>query len=149
MTNDANEFDVQEALGTLNQKFTKEFVQELSNEVQYALDAIAEKHGLRRGKVSCRYQWTKMSISAEMLVRMCEGKSPEQREWDIYVDCGNTGLKKEWFSSVVKLGHTKFKIVGANRRKPKNSIMLERVPDGRKFITTAASIVNAMKAMGK
>ena len=152
MTNDANEFDIQEALGTLNQKFTEEFVQELSNEVQAALDDIAERHGLKKGKVSFRYQWTKLSISAEMLVRMCDGKSPEHRDWDCFVDtaCGsNSGLKKEWFGCEVKLGHTKFKIVGANRRRPKNAIMLERVPDGKHFITSAASIVVAMKAKGK
>lgn len=55
------------------------------------------------------------------------------------------GMKPEWFGEKFAIGLQTFEITGINPRKRKNNVLIKRVGDGKGFVCSPYTVIQALK----
>ena len=143
MSKKLSELEIQEALGTLNQSIDRVTARALIRELNTAIQMVVERNGLKVTKeCSGRFSSTLFRINFEVGIRMRNGKSSEQIQFEL------CSLKRQyptnWFGQTVVLGGVSYIIVGVNPRSNKQCIKLNRSSDGKPYKATVSQIASAL-----
>lgn len=103
-------------------------------EMQKVSEKLTKDFGVKVKVNGCRFGSTDCKPRVSIVV-----DGGEKRSWD--ANAAFYGLKPEWFGQKITLGLSEFKISGFDRRKRVSPVLIERIPDGKKFKTSVAQVI--------
>ena len=105
--------------------FTKHNLVDLRADIDAALLAVSEKHGItiHAGNASFGPTEVTYKLKAE-IANLDIADTQGGRDWIEYTSHGGTPMKPEWLGENVVLQGRKFQIVGINYKASKNRVML-------------------------
>lgn len=121
-------------------QFTAPMLHELRNELNEAVRAVAEKHGITIKFGNATYQDLTAKFNVELAFAASGSFDPEKTIWD--QNCARLGLDAEDYGKEFTfLGETEiYRIVGFKPKARTNCIRICRVRDGKEFVTSAMEI---------
>ena len=124
----------------MEKKMTSALLQQLRPELNEAVKAVAEKHGLTIHFGNATYQDLSATFKVEVSFAADETFDPAKAVWDQH--CKLAGLEPEDFGKEFSfLGEkTPYRIAGYDPGKRSNNIIIHRVSDGKVFITSAQEV---------
>jgi hypothetical protein len=120
---------------TMNQ-FDKPTCRLLAEEIDRALQPVAERHGIviQHGRGS--FSPTNYTLKIECSVRLNgETVTPEAEAFKRYAE--HYGLKPEDLGKIISHAGSQFRIVGLKPNSRRFPILAERLPDGKRFVLPA------------
>jgi hypothetical protein len=102
-------------------------------ELEEAVKKVAEKHGMDVRVSGGRFDSNGLKPRLEFMTRDTEGRTREEREWDIYAE--SLGLDK----SILGKQYNGKKIVGLDMKKRKYPVILE-TRDGVRYKTSVMNV---------
>ena len=109
-------------------QFNNDTVRTLHLEVDAALKAIAEKHGLGYKGRSVTYHAADCPVGGIFLLKMVGGVPAEVAEFNRY--CGMFNLTPEDFGAVITISREQWKLVGVMPSRPKFGYKFQNVSTG-------------------
>ena len=128
---------------TTTDRFTKDSLKSLAQDVDKALAEVAKKHGISIRVGNSRYSNLEATMKLELSTTNKSGES--QDELDFRSLAPRFGYEADWFGKTIHLSGTAFKVSGLNMKSPKNRINLVRVKDGRGFKCPVSTLISAMQ----
>lgn len=121
-------------------QFTAPMLHELRNELNEAVLAVAEKHGITIQFGNATYQELTAKFNVSLAFAASDNFDPEKALWD--QNCAHIGLDAEDFGKKFTfLGETEiYRIIGFKPKARTNCVRIRRVRDGKEFVTSAMEI---------
>lgn len=132
-----------------NKQFTAPMLNELRNELNEAVDAVAKKHGLTIHFGRATYEALTASFNVEVGFAPSNDYDPARDIWDR--NYARVGLEKDDYGKVFSFANSSelYKICGYSSKARTNSINIRRVRDGREFVTSPEEIMIALGRRNK
>lgn len=127
-------------------------ISDIRNDMQSALQAVAEKYNLHINLGRIRYSEKELrckltALSIDVLApttteTASTETSPNQIEWNLY--CDRYGLRREHYGVVVSLRGERYKLVQIKNRYRKYPIIAQKISTGRSYKWPAATVRTAL-----
>ena len=123
-----------------DKQFTAPMLNELRNELNEAVRAIAHKHGLTITFGRAEYEPLEATFDVAIGFAPSNNYDPAEALWHSH--CQKIGLERGDYGKVFCFANSKelYKIVGYSNRANSNSVHIRRIRDGKEAVTTPEEI---------
>lgn len=122
----------------------KALLQTLRVEMNAALKAVAEKHGVVIEVGNASFMETSATFKLGVAVVNEDDENStvaEVKAAEVWTKAASSyGLKSEWLGETIAISGRAFKIVGLNTRKYKKPVIIKEIATGKNFVTQVESI---------
>lgn len=128
----------------MEKKFTATLIKEMRPKLDEAVKSVAAEYGVDIRFGNARYDETAATFTVEMTFAATEGYDPARANWDAH--CKSYNLEPEDFGKEFRFVGEKdvFRICGINTKATKNTILIQRVEDGKEFSTSPLAVRTAL-----
>lgn len=130
----------------MEKSITSELLKALRPELNEAVKDVAAKHGLNIVFGNAKFDSTSATFTVNLSFAASEDFDPAKAAWDANCSLPWIGLDKEDYGKIFSFpGETqKYRITGFNVNAKKNPIVIQRLPDGKEFVTSPLEIRTAL-----
>jgi hypothetical protein len=126
---------------------TKETATALRKDMKAALEAVAEKHGVKLVSTSCSYTEITMNVPFKIESPTVVSGVEVDTDMALFLSrCGEYGLSRSDLGREVQINGTGYVLSGLKPQNVKYPILAMRSWDGRSFKFTARDVVAAIRA---
>lgn len=128
----------------MEKKITSNLIKEVRPKLNEAVKGVAAEYGLAFRFGDARFDDNTATFKVEMTFAATDGYDPAKAKWDSC--CKLYGFEPEdfgkEFSFVGEDGV--FRISGINTKAQKNTILIQRIPDGKEYMTSPLAVRTAL-----
>lgn len=128
----------------MEKKITANLIKEVRPKLNDAVKEVAAEYGLAIRFGDARFDEHTATFKVDMTFAATDSFDPAKANWDSY--CKRYGFEPEDFGkefSFVGVNGV-FRISGINPKASKNTILIQRVPDGKEFVTSSLAVRTAL-----
>jgi hypothetical protein len=133
---------------TKSKALDRDTVRAIMAEIEAAVQKVAQKHGLTVKASGASFKSSEMTPKLKLFAVNADGVSSEvtsaARDFEVWGSI--KGLQPAWLNKTFVAGRSEYKVVGFDKKRPKNCIILERLSDGAKASCTAQYLKSVMTA---
>jgi len=127
-------------------EFGRDNVRSLMDEIQAALDPIAQKHGLVLERKGSTFYRDSVPVMFKMLVRVedADGKALDSKAQEFKASANLIGLKSEDLGKTFHIRGTSYEIEGLNLRASKYPVLAKNKKNGKTYCFPAGAVARSI-----
>jgi hypothetical protein len=127
-------------------EFNKEKVRAISNEIEAAVQVVAQAHGIVIKRGAASYTDSNFSLALKISTIGEGGVVQSQERLDFLSMAHFYGLKAEDIDQEFNYAGDRYKVVGLKRKSTKFPILVEKIATGKRFKFPEAAVIMGLKA---